>query len=113
MLVTLMWGLTSGVPYALMGVAGFLLWRRGHSVATAIVAVGFAVAFLSQVVGLLVQLETDAFVRAYRDDGTFVTVHAHAFPQFARYCGLVGFWVGALGLLLHSVPSPNNRWRGP
>jgi hypothetical protein len=96
LLLTLAWTLPSVIPYALLTAAGFLLWRRERSLATSAITLGFALAFLAQVVGFLVELETSAFVRAYKDDGSFVMVHAHAFPRFAHYGGLGGFWVGAL-----------------
>ena len=112
-LTTVAWTLTSVVPYALLTVAGFLLWRRSHSAASAVAALGFAVALLTQLVGFLVELETASFVRAYQDDGTFVMVHAHTFPRIAHYVGLGGSWIGALGFVWYAAPSPNNRWRVP
>jgi hypothetical protein len=116
LVLTLAWILSSVVPFALLAVAGFLLWRRNHSVAAAVVAVGFAVSLLAQVVGYLVEFNTSIMTRAYKDDGSFTLVPAHTFPHLAHYSSLVGFWVGALGLvwLATSIsPSPNNRRRGP
>ena len=116
MLLSLAWTIPSIAPYALLTAAGFLLWRRERSVATMAIALGFALAFLAQVVGFLVELETSAFVRAYKDDGSFVMVHAHAFPRFAHYAGLVGFWVGAIALVWYAIgrrTSPNQRLERP
>jgi hypothetical protein len=116
LLVTLAWTLTSVVPYALLTLAGFLLWRRSHSVVTVVTGLGFAVALLAQVVGYLVEFQTSIIVRAYKDDGSFTLVPAHSFPHFAHYIGLIGFSVGALGLVwwaATTTPSPNHRWRGP
>ena len=116
MLITLGWILASVVPYALLSVAGFLLWKRNHSVPTAVAGLGFAVALLAQVVGYVVELETSTILRAYKEDGSFTLVPAHTFPHLAHYSSLVAFSFGALGLVWFAAttaPSPNNRWRGP
>jgi hypothetical protein len=86
------------VPYAVLMVAGVLLWRRTHSVATLLVAGGFAAAALGQIAGLFVSLRVDAIMRAHRDE-TFYLVQHHAVPQ---HVALVGLWAAAIGLLWHA-----------
>jgi len=99
LLFTLAWILASAVPFALLAVAGFLLWRCNHSVAAAAVVVGFVVSLLAQVGGYLVEFSTSTVSRAYKDNGTFTFVPVHTFLHVAHCISLVGFWVGALGLV--------------
>jgi hypothetical protein len=115
LLLTLAWILSLVVPFALLAVAGFLLWRRSRSVAAAFVAGGFAASLLAQVAGYLVEFNTSFMMRAYKDDGSFTLVPMHTFPHIANYSSRVGFWVGALALVwlaTSTLPSPNKRWSG-
>lgn len=86
------------VPYAVLTTAGVLLWRRAHSVATIMVAGGFAAILLGQLAGLFVSLKVDAVMRAHRD-ATFFLVQHHAIPH---QVALAGLWAAALGLLWHA-----------
>jgi hypothetical protein len=95
-LSTITW--VSVVPYAVLTAAGVLLWRRSHSLATIMVAVGFAAALLGQIAGLFVSSKVDTVMRAHRD-ATFFLVQHHAIPHQAA---LAGLWAAALGLLWHA-----------
>lgn len=86
------------MPYAILTAAGVLFWRRSHSLATAMVACGFAAALLGQLAGVFVSLEVDAVMQAHRD-ATFFVVQHHTVP---RYVALVGLWIAAIGLLWHA-----------
>jgi hypothetical protein len=89
------------VPYAVLTAAGVLLWRRTRTVATIMVAGGFAAALLGQLAGLFVSVKVDAVMRAHRD-ATFFLVQHHAIPHQVAMAGL---WAAALGLLWHASRS--------
>ena len=76
-----------------------MLWRRTRSPATAIVALGFAIALIGRLVALVQHLEISAVMRAHAGD-TFFIVHRYA---FLRYAGLLGLGLAAVGLLWHSA----------
>jgi len=86
------------LPFAVLTAAGVLLWRRSHSVATIMVAGGFAAALFGQIAGAFVSLKVDAVMRAH-PDATFFLVQHHAVP---RQVALAGLWAAALGLLWHA-----------
>ena len=96
MFSTITWILVA--PYAVLTAAGVLLWRRSHSVATIMVAAGFAAALLGQIAQLFVSLKVDAVMRAHRD-ATFFLVQHHTVPH---QVALAGLWAAALGLLWHA-----------
>jgi hypothetical protein len=85
-------------PYAVFTAAGVLLWRRSHSVATILVAAGFAAALLGQIAELLVSLKVAAVMHTHRD-GTFYLVGHHAVPH---HVALAGVCTAAVGLLWHA-----------
>ena len=95
--------------YAGFTTAGALLWKRTRSLATALVAIGFALVLVDQIISLVEYIELNALVSGHYTDTLFIVQH-HAVEQ---YVALVGLLVAAAGLLWHSVASPNNRWRGP
>jgi hypothetical protein len=103
------WVFLSAVPYALFTIAGALLWRRTRSAATALVALGFALVLLDQVISVVKYLEVTALLRGDSTDTLFIVQH-HAVEQ---YIALVGLLVAAAGLVWHSVAYPSNRRRGP
>lgn len=90
------------LPVAALAVGGVLLWRRLRSVATLLVALGFAAALLGQVVDLIASFELSSMMRAH-PDSTFFIVYHHGFPLLAHYAGLVGLWAAAAGLTWHAV----------
>ena len=96
-MATLTWALLFVLPYAVLTVAGVLLWKRSRSVAAFLVALGFAAALLGQVAGFFVNVELSA---AMRNRGV-VGLHLHGLPWLAHYLGIGGIWVAAVGLLWH------------
>src|SRR5215472_3173350 len=99
--------LLSVVAYAFLATAGVALWKRHRSVATALVAIGFACALVDQVISVVEYLEVTAILRGHPTDTFFVIQHHSA----EQYTALVCLVVAAAGLLWHSLASPNNRWR--
>ena len=85
-------------PYAILTAAGVLLWRRSHSVATILVAGGFAAALRGQIVELFVSVKVAAVMHTHRDE-TFYLVGHHAVPHRVA---LVGVCTAAVGLLWHA-----------
>jgi len=101
---TLVWTLLLLVPCAVLTAAGALLWRRWRSIATAMIALGFAATFVSLASGLFVTYRTHAVLvdltsaPQARQDTFFVVAHYHRFlPSF----GLLGIWVAAAGTIWH------------
>jgi hypothetical protein len=101
---TLVWTLLLLVPCAVLTAAGALLWRRWRSIATAMIALGFATTFVSLASGLLVTYRTHAVLMGLtsaaqaQHDTFFVVAHYHRFlPIFE----LLGIWVAAAGTLWH------------
>ena len=85
-------------PYAVFTAAGVLLWRRSHSVATILVAGGFAAALLGQIAVLFVSLKVAAVMHTHRAE-TFYLVGHHA---VLHHVALVGVCTAAVGLLWHA-----------
>ena len=101
---TLVWTLLLLVPCAVLTAAGALLWRRWRSIATAMIALGFAATLVSLASGPFVTYKTHAVlvdltaVPQARQDTFFVVAHYRGFlPTF----GLLGIWVAAAGTLWH------------
>jgi hypothetical protein len=91
--------LLSTVAYAVLTVAGAVLWRRTRSLQAALVAAGFALALPGQVSALVEYFEFIALVQGRAGD-TFFLVHHHA---FLHYVSILGLWVAAVGLVWHAV----------
>lgn len=92
------------VPCAALTVAGVLLWRRWHSVDTAMIALGFAATVFGLASGLFATYRTHAVLselnsvpQAQRDT-FFVVAHYHL-PLATL--GLLGIWAAAAGTLWH------------
>ena len=101
----LIWTFLLVVPYAILTTAGVMLWRRGRSTATGMIALGFAATFLSLAWGFFATYKTHAVLaefstppRAYQDT-YFIVAHYHRFPLLTL--GLLGIWAAALGTLWH------------
>jgi hypothetical protein len=110
-------------PALILTVFGILLFRRSRTLASALVALGFAAVFISGIANALVSYEVS---HIYYGSGsasekalTAVSVDLHGwFWLVARLFGPAGMWVASLSLLWHMLntrgtASPNNRWRGP
>ena len=101
---TLVWTLLLLVPCAVLTAAGVLLWRRWRSIATAMIALGFAATLVSLASGLFVTYRTHAVLvdltsaPQARQDTFFVVAHYH---RFLPTLGLLGMWVAAAGTLWH------------
>jgi hypothetical protein len=101
---TLIWALLFVVPYAVLTTAGVLLWRRSRSIATFMVALGFAAALLGQVAGMFISLEFSAAIAAQHahQNGAPFELHYHVFPWLTHHVGLFGIWTAAVGLVWHA-----------
>ena len=101
---TLVWTLLLLVPCAVLTAAGVLLWRRLRSIATGMIALGFAATLVSLASGLFVTYRTHAVLvdlasaPQARQDTFFVVAHYHG---FLPTLGLLGIWVAAAGTLWH------------
>ena len=91
--------LLSTVAYAVLTVAGAVLWRRTRSLPTALVAMGFALILPDQVSTLIEYFEFIALLHGRLSD-TYFLVHRHA---FLRYVSILGLWVAAVGLTSHAA----------
>jgi hypothetical protein len=76
------WVLLFVAPYAVFTAAGVLLWKRSHTVATGMVALGFAAALLGQVAALLEGLEAGESMHAHSNGSSFV------FSWLTHYVGI-------------------------
>jgi len=91
--------LISIVAYAVLTVAGTVLWKRTGSRQTVLIAIGFALVLLDQVSVLVECFEINALLRA-RPSDTFFLIHHHA---FLHYPFILGLSLAAVGLLWHAV----------
>jgi hypothetical protein len=89
------------VAYAVLTLAGVLLWRRARSFATAMVAIGFAIVLLDQVILLVSYSRMIASVRSHSGDTLYVIYHR----ANSLHVVLVGLSVAAVGLLWHALGS--------
>jgi hypothetical protein len=102
---TLIWTFVLLVPYAMLTTAGVLLWKRWRTVATAMIALGFAAAFAGLASGLFAPYKTHAVlselssVPPAHQDSYYVATHYHRFPLLTF--GLIGIWTAAVGTLWH------------
>lgn len=114
MLLTTLWYLAFILSFALLSVAGAILWRRFRSSATLLVAVGFTFALLEQLMALTVTVEFRSMLRAHPDASCFLP-HLHLVAILGHYTGLLGLWSAAVGLLWHAgrPASSNQRLERP
>jgi hypothetical protein len=107
-------------PALVLTVFGVVLFRRYATVASALVALGFAAVFVSGIANAWISYEV-SHISGYSSNRALalVSVQLHG-PAWtlARLCGPLGMWVASLSLLWHmfstrGAASPNNRWRGP
>ena len=89
----------STIAYAVLTLAGFALWKRGRSVATALLTVGFAMILAVQLTLLIQDIQFRAILRGHSSDTLFI-VHHHA---LLRYVELAGLWLAALGLVSYAL----------
>jgi hypothetical protein len=91
------------VPCAVLTAAGVVLWRRWRSAATALIALGFAAAFLGVASVLFATYKTHAVLLDLasappgQQDTFFIVAHYHRFPLLA----ILGMWAAAAGMLWH------------
>jgi hypothetical protein len=91
--------LLSTVAYAVLTVAGAVLWKRTRSLQTALVAIGFALVLPDQVSALVEYFEFVALLHG-RSSDTFFLIQHHA---FLHYVSILGLWVAAVGLVWHAA----------
>jgi hypothetical protein len=108
-------------PALVLTVFGAVLFRQNRTLATALVALGFAAAFVSGIANVAVsyqvaQMQASISQRAH--SGLSVYVFHSGLWTMSRLCGPIGMWVASLSLLWHmfetrGAASTHNRWRGP
>ena len=107
-MTTLFWTLPSVVPYAILATAGVLLWKRWHSAATAMVALGLAAALVGLVLQLFAAYKLSAGLQNLNSavdthrDTLFVVAHYHASSLVTHHAGLFGLSLAAVGLIWHA-----------
>jgi hypothetical protein len=99
---------------------GTVLFRRNRTLATALVALGFAATFVSGIANVVVsykvaQMQANISQRAH--PGFIVYAFHSGLWTMSRLCGPIGMWMASLSLLWHMLEtrragSTNNRWRG-
>jgi len=86
------------VPYLILALSGLILFERNRTVATALVAIGFAAVPLSQVV---------AAIASFRPVGSGPDVMSAVGPVrgwiwvASRWAGPAGLWLGSISFLWH------------
>jgi hypothetical protein len=91
--------------FVLLAAAGALLWTRTRSLATAMVAAGFAIALIDRLLALVQYLELSALMHAHAGDTLYIVRHY----AFLQYAGVAGLGLAAVGLVWHSRHIPR-RW---
>ena len=101
-LITLMWILVLVAPYALLALAGLLLWKRQRSVATVMIALGFVATFIGQAAGL--HREPRSRCRGPRSSRRVAGLaqHRRIFPLLTHYAAVGGLWAAAVGMVWHA-----------
>jgi hypothetical protein len=105
-------------PCVVLAVLGIVLFKRHRTIATSLIALGFVVVAITQLVSIYGPY---AATQIYRSGGMSTALHSAWFgwvPNMTLWAGAGGSWLGSLGLLWHTLArppsaSPNNRWRGP
>jgi len=113
--VLLVWLLGPALVLTVFGVTQF---TRKRTLASALVAVGFAAVVIGGIANALLSYDV-SFMYGGMDKAVLaVAVQLHG-PAWvlARLCGPAGMWVASLSLLWQTIESrgaasPNNRWRG-
>ena len=99
--------LLSGLPYMVFMLGGILLWKRSHSMATSLVALGFAAVLLVQVARVFTYLTFQPPVEAHHQgDPLAFRLYYMAVPWWQREVELLGLWAAAIGLLWHAGRKP-------
>ena len=95
--------LLPGLPYVAFTLAGVLLWKRWHSIATSLVALGFAAVLLVKAARLYTYLTFQPPTQAHQQGEPFAfSLYYAAVPLWQHYLELLGLWAAALGLLWHA-----------
>jgi len=91
----------AATAYAVFTIAGILLLKRVRSFATAMVAVGFAIILLDQLILLASYLRMMDALRNHSGDTLFIVYHRANSLRVV----LVGLWIAAVGLVWHALKS--------
>jgi hypothetical protein len=85
------WGLlVTVVPFALLAVGSFLLWKRYHSFPTALMTAGFSVLFVSCFMGYL--------------SGVWLIISTHqTLGKVLNHLAELGEWAAGVGVIWHAV----------
>ena len=100
--VTLHAYLLPDLPYVAFTLYGVLLWKRWHSLATSLVALGFAAVLLVKVAHIYTYLTFQPPVSAHRQGDPFGISLYYVVTSWQYYLELLGFWAAAVGLLWHA-----------
>jgi hypothetical protein len=107
------------VPYIALAALGIVLFKRHHTVATALVALGFGAVAVSNVAGALVSSEF-SYIYSLHGDLAGAVGRFHGWVWTTTYwSGTIGIWVASMSLLWHVLggrqggESPNKRRSGP
>lgn len=107
-------------PALVLTIFGIVFFRRYRTLASALVALGFAAVLVSGLFNVMISYEV-SHIYGYSSNlaaaSVYVQLHGPAW-LLARLCGPLGMWVASLSLLWHMFStrlsaSPNSRWRGP
>jgi hypothetical protein len=90
------------VPYGLIAVAGFLLWRRCRSLPTLIAALGFGITLIGQFVIVSFAFGLSLFATIQWIASTPIP-HFTSLGFYLLRLGVLALWIGAAGLLWHST----------
>jgi hypothetical protein len=89
----------AATAYAVLTIAGLLLWKRSRSFSTVIVALGFAIILFDQLILLVSYVRMTAALRGHWGDTLFIIYHRANSLRIV----LVGLWLAAVGLVWHAL----------
>src|ERR1700720_1597078 len=100
-------------PCVVLAVLGIALFKRHRTIATGLIALGFLVVAITQLLSIYGPY---ASTQIYRSGGMSAALHSAWFgwiPSVTLWAGACGMWLGSLGLLWHTLrkppgASPNN-----
>jgi hypothetical protein len=100
-------------PSVLLTASGVVLFRRTHTLASALVALGFAAVLTGGLANALTN-----YLATYHSSASIAAAVPGWVWTLAGLGSYGGMWIASLGLLwevlgARSAVSSNNRWRGP
>ena len=100
-------------PSVLLAVSGVLIFRRNRTLASALVALGFAAVLIGGIANALTN-----YAAIYRSAAPVAAAVPGWLWPLAGLCSYGGMWLGSLGLLwevlgTRGAAPPGSRWRSP